>query len=250
MYPTYTEPLLALFLILGWIGSITICRRFGWRRAWPVLAANTGLFLSCWDPAAYFFSRPLESRYPRLSLRDPEPRQAGAIVVLAANVEPARSHFPIAIPDKDTYSRCRYAAWLHANWKPLPVYVSGGNRSPGQEPFSAAMAHVVESEGVSAGNIVQEARSVNTWENASFTAELLGTKRIRHIVLVLDADSMLRADLCFRKLGIQVSPAAIDHHSVTMTMRDLIPSWRALRLNEIALHEYVGLAWYWSQQRI
>jgi uncharacterized SAM-binding protein YcdF (DUF218 family) len=251
VYPTYTEPLLTLFLLAGWAGGIAVWRRCGRRLGLLVLAANTGLFLSCWMPAAWLFSRPLELPYGRLPRYDRAVRdRAGAIVVLAANVDPARLHFPIALPDRDTYARCRYAAWLYSSWRTLPVFVSGGNRSAGQPSFADAMAHVLKSEGVPASDIVLDDRSLNTWENAVFTAELLRQRNITRIVLVVDALSMMRAERCFRSQGIEVIPAPILQVSVSMTARDLIPSWRALRLNEVALHEIVGLAWYKLQNRI
>jgi uncharacterized SAM-binding protein YcdF (DUF218 family) len=169
---------------------------------------------------------------------------AQAIVVLASNIEPVRPGFPLLLPDINTYARCRYAAWLYFRWRQVPVVVSGGTRRKDRPPFSAAMARIVEAEGVPPAAIVQENQSVNTRENAVFTAEILRRMGIRTIALVVDADSMLRADLCFRKQDIIVVPAPIRHRSLSLAPEHLIPSWSAIRGNELTLHEMLGLAWY------
>jgi uncharacterized SAM-binding protein YcdF (DUF218 family) len=109
--------------------------------------------------------------------------------------------------------------------------------------MAAVMAHSLRSEGVPPEHIVEENRSANTKENAGFTAELLRKMNIREIALVVDADSMLRAELCFRKQGIAVVPAPFGHRSREFPS-GIIPSWGAIRGNETTLHELLGLAWY------
>jgi uncharacterized SAM-binding protein YcdF (DUF218 family) len=67
--------------------------------------------------------------------------------------------------------------------------------------------------------------------------------RIGEIVLVVDADSMLRAELCFRREGIAVAPAPLGHRSVDAPA-GFLPSWGSIRGNEVTLHESLGLLWY------
>ena len=104
------------------------------------------------------------------------------------------------------------------------------------------MARVVRAEGVPAESIFEEQTSRNTKENAVFTAEILRKMGIREIALVVDADSMLRAELCFRKEGITVIPTPLGFRSEVSV--SLLPSWGAIRGNEVTLHEVLGLAWY------
>jgi uncharacterized SAM-binding protein YcdF (DUF218 family) len=239
---TYTEPLLPIFLLLGLVSLVRLWLRKPSPKPVLLTIAFAGLFLVSWPPVDWLLSRPLEGPYWRLRL--PRPLVADAIVVPASNVEPARGHFPIALPDTSTYARCRYAAWLHREVPQVPIVVSGGNRSPKQPPFAHTMAEVLAAEDVPSEQILLEVKSVNTWENALYTAELLRAKGLRRIILVVDADSMLRAELCFRKQGLEVIAAPIRHRSVSFTLSGLTPSWRALRRNEVMLHEVIGLVWY------
>jgi uncharacterized SAM-binding protein YcdF (DUF218 family) len=142
-----------------------------------------------------------------------------------------------------TYGRCRYAAWLHHNWRRLPIVVSGGSRYVNLT-YASAMAQLLAAEDVPVESIWQEKMSQNTYENAKFTAELLGKRQIRTVVLVVEADSMLRAEKCFRKQGIHVVPAPFAHRVPSLKIGELIPSWTAVRRNERTLHELGGLVWY------
>lgn len=103
------------------------------------------------------------------------------------------------------------------------------------------MAHILETEGVPAAMILIEARSRNTRESALYTAQILRGRGIGTVVLVAEADSMLRIELSFRKQSIAVAPAPFRR---TQLQFSLLPGWAALRRNERALHEYLGLAWY------
>jgi uncharacterized SAM-binding protein YcdF (DUF218 family) len=106
------------------------------------------------------------------------------------------------------------------------------------------MAALLVQDGVPRADILLEGRSLNTWENALYSAEVLRAAGLRRIVLVVDADSMLRAELCFRKQGFDVIAAPVRHRSIGFAPNDLMPSWQALRRNEVTLHELLGLAWY------
>ena len=211
------------------------------KRARRLLATGlTALFLLSWQPADWVFSRPLEWRY-RNTLRPDGPAQA--IVVLSSYVAPSSRSTPVTLPDEMTYGRCRYTAWLYQNWQPLPIFVSGGGSSKSGS-YASSMAHLLEAEGIPAEVLVLEEKSGNTYENALFTAELLRHKGIRTVALVIEADSMLRAEMCFRKQGIDVIPAPLQHRTLDYGLADLLPSWQAIQRNERTLHELGGLIWY------
>jgi uncharacterized SAM-binding protein YcdF (DUF218 family) len=196
------------------------------------------LFLWTWPPAAMLFSRTLEWRYPdnAFPLGD-----AQAIVVLGGSAFPA-SPQPEAVPGAATYLRCRYAAWLYKNWKPLPVIASGG---PAGSFGSLAdvMRSVLIAEGVPADRIRLERESRSTFENAAFTSARLLPDGIRAIALVTDAHHMLRAERSFRKQGFSVVPAPCAFRSLRLD-DTLLPSARAAQHNDEALHEWIGIAAY------
>jgi uncharacterized SAM-binding protein YcdF (DUF218 family) len=236
-----------VFLAIGFVGLLRMWIRRDSHRPVLMTLALIGILLVSWPPADWLLSRPLEMPYGQLM---PEDRKAQAIVVPGAHVEPPGDDYPLPLANTSAYARCRYAAWLYREWRQVPIIVSGGTRSATQPPVAAAMARLLEAEGVPDGAILQETNSINTWENARFTAELLRSRGIREIALVVEADQMLRADLCFRKQGLSVIPAPFRQRSVSLSLDDLLPSWSAIRRNEITLHEVLGLAWYKLRGRI
>jgi uncharacterized SAM-binding protein YcdF (DUF218 family) len=239
---TYSEPLLPVFLLLGFIGSLKQWRAANGRKPVLVLAAFAGIFLSCWPPSEWLFSRPLESWYMDAVL--PPLQRPEAIVILSSHVEPISKYSPVPLPDSSTLGGCKYGALLYHHWHGLPVIVSGGSTAALHTPVAAEMADLLIKEGVLQDHIHQEAQSRNTHENAAYTAELLRTLRIKRVALVVQADSMLRAEWCFHREGIDIVPAPFLHRELDVTPYSLIPSWGALRGNERTLHELGGLAWY------
>jgi uncharacterized SAM-binding protein YcdF (DUF218 family) len=235
---TYIQPLTTLTLLLAIIGLLFWRRRSG---RVIVLVAVAFLFAVSWPPLEWVLSRPLESGYGR-RLLPPEP--ADAIVVLASTVDARRPGRPFAIPDRETYERCEFAAWLHRNWRAAPVLACGGTSSAGREPVSVVMRELLERAGVEPGMIWTEERSRSTHENAVYGAELLRKHGFKTIVLVVEARSMPRAEACFRRAGIRVIPAPSSFGEPPSTATDWLPDWRTIGRNEITLHETLGLAYY------
>jgi uncharacterized SAM-binding protein YcdF (DUF218 family) len=235
---TYVQPLELVFLLITFVGLIRIRLRRG------LLFAALGLsslFWLSWPPADWLLSRHLEARYP------PKPFSGGeaqAIVVLASGVIPPQYETPYAMPDKDTYEHCEFAAWLYKHWSSLPVLASGGPGAPSEQPSSDTMRQLLKRAGVPDNMIWTEGRSRSTHENAVYSAELLRKNGIYKIVLVTDAQSMLRAELCFRRAGLIVIPAPCEFRQLGPLAEELIPSWKAIYRNEITLHETLGLVWY------
>jgi uncharacterized SAM-binding protein YcdF (DUF218 family) len=237
---TYTEPLLLVFLGLAFTGLIRQRRRKSSRL---LILGLLGLFVISWPPLEWLFSRPLEARYgPQLS-----PPPADAIVVFGAGVEPPDAYNPYARPDALTYERCEFAAWLYRNWRQVPILASGGIAAAGAPPFSHVMREVLLGAGVPADMLWTEERSRSTHENALYSAEILRGHGIGRVVLVVEAQSMMRAAAAFRKEGIEVVPAPSSRRDFGPLSEELLPSWKAIRRNELTLHETLGMAWYWMR---
>src|SRR4029077_17824742 len=151
-----------------------------------------------------------------------------AIVVLSADVPPPLPERPVPLPDNATYQRCQYAAWLHKHWRPLPVMACGGVGPYGGEPFSVAMRHLLEGEGVPLPMIWTEEKSRSTHENAVYGAEMLRSRGIRKVVLVTEAYHMPRAERCFRKQGMEVIPAPCGFRKLHLELGYLLPGWKAV----------------------
>ena len=238
VFMTYTEPLLAAFLAVAFV-ALAFLR--GGKRNLFLSLGIAGLFAVTWPPADWLLSRPLEARYP---VRPFASGPVQAIVVLSSAVQPPDFERPYALADAETYSRCRHAAWIHQHF-PVPVLVSGGIGRGGSQPAAVAMRELLEQAGVSRNSIWSEDRSRTTYENALFSSQILRSKRIEKVALVVDATSMLRAEACFRKQGIDVVPAPCRFRQFGPLADELWPSWKAIRQNEATLHEALGYGWYW-----
>lgn len=228
------------FLILSFVG---LWRQWRSGTSKPVLllVGLTALFLACWPPAEWLFSLPIEIWYA--DAVPPLPEAAEAIVILASHVQPVSKYWPVPLPDTSTIARCRYGALLFRRHA-VPVIVSGGISDGQSAPVAEDMAALLASDGVPPAHIHREEQSRNTYENAKYSSDLLRRLGIARIALVVEADSMLRAEWCFRRQGIKVVPAPFAHRELGFAPHDLLPSWAALRGNERTLHEMGGVVFY------
>ena len=109
---------------------------------------------------------------------------------------------PYPLPDKSTYQRREFAAWLHKQWQPVPVLACGGRTGEGEQPLPVAMRDLLERAGVPENMISIETDSRSTHENAVYGAAILRKHGVSTIALVVEARDMLRASASFRKQGI------------------------------------------------
>jgi uncharacterized SAM-binding protein YcdF (DUF218 family) len=207
-------------------------------------AALVLLIAISWPPLDWLFSRPLEAWYPRYG----KPSPADAIVVFGSSFDQRRKGHPITVPDRESYARCEYAAWLYREWRQVPVLACGG-KTRGQSVASLT-AELIARAGVPRSEILTEEKSLSTYENAVFAADILRSLNIRKAALVVDARSMPRAAACLRRAGIEVVPAPCSFTDPPTAFEDWIPGWSAIKQNEITLHEALGLAWYKLRGRI
>jgi len=229
---------------MGLVGLRSHWRTASWWIAW---CGFLGLAVLTWQPAAAILAKPLVGRYPI------EVRPAGdaeAIVVLGGGMDQATIERPYDLVGRDTYRRVMHAAWLFHNWKPLPVLTSGGPQPATSEPLSVLMRRLLEENGIPPSKIWTEEQSQSTYENALYSTRLLRQHGIHQIALVVDADSMLRAELCFRKQGLSVTPAPSFFWSTDLGWDEWIPGWKGIYHQETLAHESFGLLWYWLKGRI
>jgi len=241
---TYIEPLLAVFLL---VALVALALPRSGKRNMVLALGIIGLFVVSWPPADWLLSRPLEARYP---VRPFGFTPVQAIVVLSSAVQRPRFERPYFLADSETYERCQYAAWIHQHLPGIPVLVCGGVESGNGQPDTAVMRQLLHQAGVSSDSIWSEDESRSTYENALLGSQILKSKRIQTIALVVDATSMPRAEACFRKQGITVIPAPCTFRQFGPLVDELLPSWRAIRRNEVTLHETIGYGWYWIRGRV
>jgi len=94
-----------------------------------------------------------------------------------------------------------------------------------------------------------EERSLNTEENAFFSAEILAGENIQNIILITDALHMWRAKMMFSDRGLKVIAAPTNYLIRTrLQAADFLPSKEGFKLTKSAMHEIFGVAWYWGRK--
>jgi uncharacterized SAM-binding protein YcdF (DUF218 family) len=243
---SYLQPGLFFVIVILLVAGVV---RRGARRSPAITAIAIGLlFIWSWEPAAYLSMGSLEWWYP---IRSEPVGDAEAIVVLAGGAHARSPAPPPDVANGDTLMRTRYAGWLHKNWRPLPIVVSGGETSEGIV-VAEVMRQILLEQGVPDTMIWLDDRSHSTYENAVDTAELLRQKDIQQVVLVTEAFHMLRAQKAFEHQGLTVVPAPCDFRYVQFhgDWSQFVPTSKAIEKNENVLHEWLGLAWYWVSGKI
>lgn len=109
---------------------------------------------------------------------------------------------------------------------------------------------LVETLGVPPGRVVIEDHSRNTYENAEYAKAMIKPKPGEHWLLVTSAWHMPRAVGCFRRIGFPVEAYPVDWR----TRRDLRLGVSrqfggGLAAFDEAVHEWVGLFFYWLTGR-
>lgn len=233
---------LGLALTLSLAGLLLLPGRRRLAGTGLLLLALAGLGLSSLPVVADTLLRSLEERYPELPVV--ELPIAEAIVVLGGGVHPRPKDQPY--PDLHSGAdRVWHAARIfHAGKAPLVILSGGVIPRLGTEISEAeAMRIFLTDLGVPPEAIRLEERSLNTHENAIFTAELLRDSGLTRILLVTSALHMPRAMAAFRAAGVEAVPAAADFmlEKESASLLRWLPEVRSLALSTAVLHEYLGL---------
>jgi uncharacterized SAM-binding protein YcdF (DUF218 family) len=228
-------PVLPLLLIFAGLLLLKSRPRLGRGLAWGGLVLT--LLLS--TPATIeFIVAPLES-VPVLTEENLE--QAGAIVILGAGQRRFMPEYDGATPNRLALERLRYGARL-ARKSGLPLLVSGGAPT-GDRAEADLMAECLQEDfGVEPRWV--EGMSLDTADNARFSARMLMDSGVRHIVLVTHAAHMRRAMNEFEAQGVTIIPAPtsfLSDRSGKAEIGDFLPSAAAAGDGWFATHEWLGL---------
>jgi uncharacterized SAM-binding protein YcdF (DUF218 family) len=199
---------------------------------------------------AYGLVRSLEVRFLSLS----QVPEADAIVVLGGGTEILSPPRPIA-EINGAGDRVLYAAELYRQGKAPVILATGGRINWYEGAGSTAageMRQLLLFLGVPARDILLEEVSLNTYENAIYSAVLLQERQAQRILLVTSAMHMPRAYPLFVATGLEVIPAPTDYilseaEWQTLWQPDpvaifvnLFPTAGQLNLTTSALKEYIG----------
>jgi uncharacterized SAM-binding protein YcdF (DUF218 family) len=182
------------------------------------------------------------------------PEDTEAIVVLSGSIHSRDATSFDAELGPETLLRCLRAAQLYHCGKPCLVVLSGGkvDWSVAGPTFAQAMHDFMVGQKVNQTDLLIEDESSTTYENVLNTAKLLSQRGLTKIVLVTSASQMKRAEGCFCRQGFQVTPFACDFHSrrSPWSLSDLLPNSHAAAGVQVAVHEWLGIVWYWFHGRL
>lgn len=241
----YPVGLTCLFLLTSLVLS--------WRRSrWSPLPVALALVI-LWGSSTAGFKNRLLADLEWRHLPQGELPAAEAIVVLGGGLLPQESPRPM-VEVAEGGDRVLYGAQLYHQDKAPLILVSGGRIAwqGEQVPEAQDMAMLLRRLGVPQRAIVQEARSLNTHENALFSRELLADRDIHRILLITSATHMPRALAVFEKQGFEVIPAPTDFRLTTPMLNapdqtlagwllDQLPDTGNLWSTTVAIKEYIGL---------
>jgi uncharacterized SAM-binding protein YcdF (DUF218 family) len=229
-----TMDVLIVLVLLG-----LALRVLRWRRCAAVMLALAVLLFvatGCGLLPAWLL-RGLQAPYAQHPAIDWAPRNAiillGAGTVRTAGaVEPtlfANGRIDEALA---LYRECKAAG------RDCKIEVSGGDAMHTGEPEATVYADLLQHLGMPAGDLLLEPRSMNTWQNAQFSAPLLRDYGAQRVLLVSSATHLRRASLYFAHFGIQATPVRGDWLRARM---DWWPQAWNFAVADVALHEYAGI---------
>ena len=239
-----------IFLCLLAAGLLALRRRFlpSRRFLWVGMFLFYGLSIA---PVGKALIGPLESRYPPFL---PGREQSyDAIVVLAGGIrwQPPVDAFTILGTQSLDRLICGINL-LQTTTTPL-IVLSGGVADPfGRSvPEASAMTALALRLGLAPNRILTETHSRTTAESAVEVRRLL--PNAQRIVLTTAAYHLPRAMALFRKQGFAEVIAAPCDYEVTgkdFVITDILPAADSMKLVNVAIHEYLGIAAYWFMGRL
>ena len=230
--------LLLLGLILLWFTKK--------QKAGKCLVTIGLLFLLAFStyPFASAMLRPIERRYPAtgvLEQKDLKKLSAKYIVVLGGSQvsDPAITTASQFHP----YSLVRLIEGILL-YRQIPgskLIFSGGNDKYEPTTNAELMKKMALSLGVKKEDIILEAGSKNTYEEAKFLKDIVGKEKF---LLVTSASHMPRSMALFKKFGMGPIPAPTNHlvkKSSKMPPQGFFPSVDNIKMIEVAFYEYLAL---------
>ncbi len=146
--------------------------------------------------------------------------------------------------------RVLHAVQLYRQKKIKKILVSGGSGRllKDQVPEAELLERLLLLSGIPPRDILTEAESRNTRENALNCAVLLNDRfPDEEYLLITSAYHMRRADACFQKAGLTVYPFGVDFRSDAPKYTPdelLLPSVAAIEGWEVVVREWVGMGAY------
>jgi uncharacterized SAM-binding protein YcdF (DUF218 family) len=233
--------LIAVAVVLSWLR---------WRKSSYIISGVALVLLlgvGC-GPLAAILVGDLQAGYSSEALI--RPARATAIVVLGNGTETPAPRSRVS-PATDVevgplgYGRLVKALEVYQTCKRVNqvcfVLISGGDPQHHGASEAAVYGARLRQLGVPAEDLVLEERSLNTFQNAQYTAAMLRNHPADQVLLVSSGLHLRRSLLYFGHFGLEPQPVRADFVSA---MRSPLPLSYNFLVTDLALHEYVGVARY------
>jgi len=161
---------------------------------------------------------------------------AGSALTEQRTVLPGTFGYARLVKALQVYHACR------AHSGDCKIIPSGGDTLGYGKAEAQVFAALLTSVGVPAEDVLVEGRSVNTWQNAQFTAPYFAEHHFDRAYLVTSGTHLRRAKLYFAHFGIETTPVRADYGRAIATPWP--HSWNFL-LTDLAIHEYLGIWRYY-----
>lgn len=201
------------------------------------------LILCTYGPVPRLLLKPLEGRYPPLLRLTGLPEIRWIVVLGGGHTSdpqmPANSQLSCS-----SLSRIVEGIRLHHSLAGSKLILSGGALYD-PVPESEVLADVALALRVDKHNLILESLSKDTEEEARLIQKIVGTDAF---ALVTSASHMPRAMGLFRKLGMHPIAAPTDYGIKETPGEEIspgvfFPGSAELQNTEVAIYEYLGLAW-------
>lgn len=183
---------------------------------------------------------------PFKELTQPEWGGRNAIVLLGAGTTVEPSSHAVITPALISYGRILEAARLYFSCQHsgnrCTLIISGGDPEHHGQTEAEVYQKSLLNLGVKSSDIILEAKSLNTFQNAKFTSAIIESGQFNQIYLVTSAVHMKRSLLYFLHFGVVATAAPADYIAT-------VPAYFPLGYNFViadrVMHEYLGIVRYY-----
>lgn len=170
--------------------------------------------------------------------------RADAIVVLGGATR-GDTHWSSMADLNMAADRLTHAVALYKAKKAPLILLSGGSTT-GSRPEAEQLRDYLVLMGVPKASVMMERQSLDTQQNALYSAVVLQGRGVKTILLVTSAYHMSRAVPLFQRQGFEVIPAPTDYQR--LVGKPAVPRWLPtvddLGRSTAAIKEYVGFLYY------
>jgi uncharacterized SAM-binding protein YcdF (DUF218 family) len=239
-------------VVLGLIGALLLATRFAALGRKLMVVAIVLLAVCGFSPIGNLLLYPLEQRFPPCDAARGAP---DGIIVLGGSIDPDLSVAHKSPVVRSAGDRIVVTAALARRYPNARIVFSGGSGNLILDEAKEAdyAAEVFASLGIEQSRLTIERQSRNTYENATFSKQLVAPKPGERWLLITSAFHMPRAMGLFRKVGFAVEACPVDWRAGSSAAEMFWFTGTAgdgFGRTDLAVREWIGLLAYRLEGRI